>query len=168
MFPGLICGVPRRFCCISISEICICWKQSQATFLNHCICPGAFHLQICYLSLASQIVRALMLIWDGLDTAPQPPPHPGGATAKHFLSRGIPTCLQQLPQMGRGWRPPWLPSSYDFITMILSPLLHPSFLEQGNCSNKPTWLAKEVICVMEFQDPMQALGLEWPFPVVLH
>lgn len=42
MFPGLTCGVPRRFCCISISEIYICWKQSQATFLNHCICPGAF------------------------------------------------------------------------------------------------------------------------------
>lgn len=48
------------------------------------------------------------------------------------------------------------------MALILSSHVYPSFLEQGNFSNKSTWWAKEVMYVMNLQDPTGALVLGYP------
>lgn len=82
------------------------------------------------------------------------------------LPEGPPTSLEQLPpRVAERWE---LPPLCDWMTIILSLCFHPSFLEQGNCPNKPTCSTKEVMYVIGLQALTQALAMKWPFPTVLH
>ena len=132
----LICGVLQRVCCISIPEISIRWKQSQTTFENPCICPGALppSCLLPFFCFSDSQSPTANLRW--ICCSPAGPLWPPGFPTEDSRP---PTCLEQPPGLGRKMQEsqPGFPPCVTWWPLFFSPGLHPSSVGQGTALTNP-------------------------------